>query len=127
MKWSLIIHKTWILSILIYFVYFRGLSFTIRLGATNLNSNDPNVIRLSTDNYFLHPDYDPTTLINDVGLIKLRIAITYNGKIFKKIFNNQSTQHNFLDYIKPVKYFGKYNTSRFCLRCHCWLGTNIRR
>jgi secreted trypsin-like serine protease len=63
---------------------YRGLSFTIRLGATNLNSNDPNVIRLSTDNYFLHPDYDPTTLINDVGLIKLRIAITYN------------------DYIKPV-------------------------
>jgi hypothetical protein len=67
-----------------------------------LNSNDPNVIRLSTDNYFVHPDYDPTTLINDVGLIKLRIAITYNGKIFKEIFNNQSKQYNFLDFVKPV-------------------------
>jgi secreted trypsin-like serine protease len=58
-----------------------GTLFTIRLGSNSLNSNDPNALRLSTDTYFVHPEYDPLTLINDIGLIKLRIAITLTDYI----------------------------------------------
>ncbi|KAJ3632591.1 hypothetical protein MTP99_009590 [Tenebrio molitor] len=50
-----------------------GLMFSIRLGANNLN--DRNALTVSTDTYFLHPDYDPATLSNDVGLIKLQTAV----------------------------------------------------
>jgi secreted trypsin-like serine protease len=55
--------------------------FTIRLGSNNLNSNDPNGQRLATDSYVLHPDYNPDTVENDLGLIKLRMPITYTTYI----------------------------------------------
>ncbi|KAJ3656394.1 hypothetical protein Zmor_015476 [Zophobas morio] len=64
----------------------NGILFSIRLGITNLNSNDESSLRLATDYYVLHPDYNPDTLENDVGLIKLRMPITYS------------------DYVKPVDY-----------------------
>jgi hypothetical protein len=63
----------------IYCLCDSALLFTIRVGSNSLNSNDPNALRLSTDTYFLHPDYDPTTLSNDLGLIKLRMKITLTG------------------------------------------------
>jgi secreted trypsin-like serine protease len=58
-----------------------ALLFSIRLGSNSLKSNDPNALTVATDNYFLHPDYDPLTLNNDVGLIKLRMAITLTDYI----------------------------------------------
>jgi secreted trypsin-like serine protease len=58
-----------------------ALLFSIRLGSNSLKSNDPNALTVATDNYFLHPDYDPFTLNNDVGLIKLRMAITLTDYI----------------------------------------------
>ncbi|RZB40523.1 Trypsin domain containing protein, partial [Asbolus verrucosus] len=51
--------------------------FTIRLGSNSLDSNDPNVIQLSTDSYMVHPDYNPATLENDIGLIQFRMPITF--------------------------------------------------
>uniref|UniRef100_UPI0038B3B935 trypsin-like serine protease n=1 Tax=Staphylococcus aureus TaxID=1280 RepID=UPI0038B3B935 len=51
------------------------------LGSNSLNSNDPNALRLSTDTYFVHPEYDPLTLINDIGLIKLSTPITFNVNV----------------------------------------------
>jgi secreted trypsin-like serine protease len=59
-----------------------ALLFTIRVGSNKLNSDDPNALTLATDTYFLHPDYDPTTLSNDIGLIKLRMRLSYNDYIF---------------------------------------------
>jgi hypothetical protein len=53
--------------------------FTIRLGNNKLNTNDDNMLLLSTETYFLHPDYDPITLSNDIGLIRLRMQINFTG------------------------------------------------
>ncbi|XP_063913451.1 brachyurin-like [Zophobas morio] len=55
--------------------------FTVRVGSNSLNANDPNALRLATDTYFLHPDYNPDTLEHDVGLIKLRLPITFTDYI----------------------------------------------
>jgi hypothetical protein len=65
-------------------LYDSAVLFTIRLGSTNLNSNNnPNMLLLSTETYFLHPDYDPTILTNDIGLIKLRMQISFTGIILQ--------------------------------------------
>jgi hypothetical protein len=73
---------------LCYYVFHlnSALLFSIRLGSNSLKSNDPNALTVATDNYFLHPDYDPLTLNNDVGLIKLRMAITLTGMTIQKLF-----------------------------------------
>jgi hypothetical protein len=68
---------------LICFLCNSALSFTIRVGSNKLNSDDPNAITLTTPTYFLHPDYDPATLANDIGLIKLRMPLSYNSIILK--------------------------------------------
>lgn len=57
--------------------------FTIYLGTNNLKDLDnPNSLKLATDEYVLHPNYNPDTFENDVGLIKLRMAITFTGTNF---------------------------------------------
>ncbi|KAJ3632562.1 hypothetical protein MTP99_009562 [Tenebrio molitor] len=58
--------------------------FQIFLGSITLEGNDPSQLELATSSYTLHPDYNPLTLENDLGLIKLRMPIT------------------FTDYIKPI-------------------------
>nr|XP_015835213.1 PREDICTED: transmembrane protease serine 9 [Tribolium castaneum] len=59
--------------------------FTIRLGSNSLSSNDPNRQTLASSHYVLHPKYNPTTLENNIGLIRLRQPIQYT------------------DYIKPIE------------------------
>ncbi|RZC38537.1 Trypsin and/or DUF1986 domain containing protein, partial [Asbolus verrucosus] len=66
-----------------------SLGFTIQLGAANLEDDGPYVLKLFADFYVLHPDYDPTTLENDVGLIRLRLPVTFST------------------YIRPVDYLPK--------------------
>ncbi|RZC40182.1 Trypsin domain containing protein, partial [Asbolus verrucosus] len=58
-----------------------GLLFTIQLGSNSLEADDPNRLRLATDTYYLHPDYNPDTLENDIGIIKFRSHITYTDYI----------------------------------------------
>jgi secreted trypsin-like serine protease len=58
-----------------------ALLFTIHLGITNLKANDGTGLKLSTDLFYLHPDYNPVTLENDIGLIKLRMSITFTTYI----------------------------------------------
>lgn len=65
-------------------MYFSAVLFTVRLGSVSLSANDPNALRLATDTYYVHPDYNADTLENDIGLIKFRLEITYS------------------DYIKPI-------------------------
>ncbi|KAJ3632580.1 hypothetical protein MTP99_009580 [Tenebrio molitor] len=59
-----------------------ALLFTIRLGNNKLSTNDDNMLLLSTETYFLHPDYDPVTLSNDIGLIRLRMQINFTEYIW---------------------------------------------
>jgi secreted trypsin-like serine protease len=58
-----------------------AISFTIHLGSNHLEQNDPNKIIVATSDYELHPDFNPDTLENDVGLIKLRQPVMYNDYI----------------------------------------------
>lgn len=59
---------------------FRATLFQIFLGSITLEGNDPSQLELATSSYTLHPDYNPLTLENDLGLIKLRMPITFTGK-----------------------------------------------
>jgi secreted trypsin-like serine protease len=58
-----------------------GILFVITLGSVTLKGDDLNRLTLSTSEYFLHPDYNPDTLENDLGLIKLRMPITFTDYI----------------------------------------------
>jgi secreted trypsin-like serine protease len=50
-------------------------SFTILLGTHKLDGDQSTVEKLATDIYVLHPDYNPDTYENDIGLIKLRMPV----------------------------------------------------
>ncbi|XP_063913753.1 brachyurin-like [Zophobas morio] len=56
----------------------------VQLGSNSLDPNDSNLLKLTTDSYLIHPEYDPLTLANDIGLVEFRLPITYT------------------DYIKPI-------------------------
>jgi hypothetical protein len=77
-----------------------GVLFVITLGSVTLKGDDPNRLTLSTSEYFLHPDYNPDTLENDLGLIKLRMPITFTGKVYSCV--NVSIHVVFVDYIRPI-------------------------
>ncbi|KAJ3656360.1 hypothetical protein Zmor_015443 [Zophobas morio] len=64
----------------------NSIEFIVQLGSVKLREADPNRLLLSTDIYVVHPDYNPNTLENDIGLIKFRLPIT------------------FTDYIQPVPF-----------------------
>ncbi|XP_063913983.1 brachyurin-like [Zophobas morio] len=53
--------------------------FTIHLGS--ISRSDPNRLTLSTSKYFLHPNYNPATLENDIALIQFRMPIEYTDSI----------------------------------------------
>jgi len=52
--------------------------FTIQLGSSNLNGQDPNRVTVATVNSVTHPNYDPVTYDYDVGLIRLHLNITFS-------------------------------------------------
>ncbi|XP_044267572.1 brachyurin-like [Tribolium madens] len=63
----------------------NGTEFSIALGSNSLYDDDPNRINVSTTNYFLHPEFNRTSLDNNIALIKLRQNIKFNdyiGKIY---------------------------------------------
>ncbi|XP_044266148.1 transmembrane protease serine 2-like [Tribolium madens] len=55
--------------------------FQIFLGSISLKTNDPGQIEVATSNFVLHPEYNPMTLQNDIGLIELRMPITFTDYI----------------------------------------------
>jgi secreted trypsin-like serine protease len=55
--------------------------FTIQLGSNSLTGDDPNRVTVATSDYILHPDFNPSTLENDVGLIKLRLPVELTNYI----------------------------------------------
>ena len=59
--------------------FFRATLFTIQLGSNTLTEDDPNRVTVATSEYALHPEFNPTTLENDVGLIKLRLPVEFTS------------------------------------------------
>ncbi|XP_063913658.1 brachyurin-like [Zophobas morio] len=60
---------------------YNAILFTIQLGSIHIDADDSNKMTLATSEYFLHPDYNPYTLENDIALIKLRSAITFTDYV----------------------------------------------
>ncbi|KAJ3656344.1 hypothetical protein Zmor_015428 [Zophobas morio] len=54
--------------------------FQIVLGSVHLSGGSEQ-IEVATSSYVLHPDYNPLTLENDIGLIQLRLPITLTNYI----------------------------------------------
>lgn len=63
-----------------------------------MDSSD--LTRLATDTYFVHPDFNPTTLEADLGLIQLRLPITLTGMWQCFMWNKLSGSIS--DYIQPI-------------------------
>jgi secreted trypsin-like serine protease len=60
---------------------YNALLFTIQLGSNTLEGDDPNRIIVSTSTYYLHPDFNPDTIDNDIAVIVLRMPVMLNGHI----------------------------------------------
>lgn len=61
-------------------------TFNVHLGSTSLKGDDPYRVEVSSDTYVLHPEYDQTTLANDIGLIWLRLPVQFSGTRRQKQF-----------------------------------------
>jgi hypothetical protein len=60
---------------------YRAVLFTIQLGSNTLEGDDPYRVKVASSEYVVHPDYNPLTLENDIGLIKLRMPVEYSREI----------------------------------------------
>mgnify|MGYP005985588749 CR=1 FL=1 len=81
---------------------FRAELFDIHLGTNLLNGDDPYAVRVSADEYILHPEYDPLSLDNDIGLIWLRLPVEFSGTVNRIFFSKINSC--LLDYLRPVDY-----------------------
>ncbi|KAJ3656433.1 hypothetical protein Zmor_015513 [Zophobas morio] len=71
---------------------YNGVLFTIQLGSNHLESDDPGRVTIATSTYILHPDFNPDTIENDIGLIKFRRPVDYNiylGPVYPPEFSLQ--------------------------------------
>jgi secreted trypsin-like serine protease len=82
-----LINNQWILTSA--YCVDEAVLFSIDLGALNLKANEPNRQRFATDIYVVHPDYNPTTLENDIGLIQLRMPIGFTSKSLSLLVLNR--------------------------------------
>ncbi|KAJ3652786.1 hypothetical protein Zmor_018719 [Zophobas morio] len=73
-----IISNIWILTAAHCAVNAR--TFTIYLGTITLNPDSGSTV-VTTTNKIVHPNYNPSTLANDVALIRLDSAITFSTNI----------------------------------------------
>lgn len=55
---------------------FRAVLLTIQLGSNRLEGEDPVRVTVATSHVVPHPDFDPSTLENDIGLVRLRKPVT---------------------------------------------------
>jgi hypothetical protein len=54
--------------------------FTIQLGSKDLTTADSNRQTVATSDWVVHPDFNPDSIENDIGLIQLRLPVTLTGK-----------------------------------------------
>lgn len=62
-----------------YILISSAIQFSIQLGSVFLTNSDPNRLTVSALRSIVHPDYDPLTLNNDIGIIYLNLPITLNS------------------------------------------------
>jgi secreted trypsin-like serine protease len=74
-----LIHHQWILTA--GQCVHDGILFTIHLGSITLEGSDSARLTLATSEYVLHPEYNPNTLENDVGLIQLRRPVSFTAYV----------------------------------------------
>jgi hypothetical protein len=60
---------------------YRAVLFIIQLGSNTLEGDDSYRVKVASSEYVVHPDYNPLTLENDIGLIKLRMPVEYSREI----------------------------------------------
>lgn len=60
--------------------------FEVHLGTNSLDGSDPYAVKVSADEYVLHPEYDPLSLKNDIGLIWLRLPVEFSGIYYSQNF-----------------------------------------
>jgi secreted trypsin-like serine protease len=58
-----------------------AVTVTIRLGSNNLQGSDPNRITVASSHVVPHPEFDPDTSVNDIGLVKLRMPVEFTDYI----------------------------------------------
>jgi secreted trypsin-like serine protease len=56
-------------------------SVMVVAGGHNLNLNEPTQVRQTSTNLTLHEAYNPSTLQNDVGVIRLSTLLTFNANV----------------------------------------------
>ncbi|RZC39273.1 Trypsin domain containing protein, partial [Asbolus verrucosus] len=81
---------------------YNAVLFTIQLGSNHLVSDDPDRMIVATSTYILHPDFNPDTIENDIGLIKFRRPVDYNSEL---ILTVKTESYKFLlivAYLGPV-------------------------
>lgn len=65
--------------------------FSLFFGGTILNSNEEGTktIDVEEDAVFIHPDYDPSNLNNDIALIRLPQPLELSGKLLCQLLKHQ--------------------------------------
>jgi hypothetical protein len=71
-----------------YFIFSSATEFIVQIGSAKLKATDPNRELLSTSTYVLHPEFNPDTLENDIGLIKFHMPVTFTGKVISCLKNS---------------------------------------
>lgn len=50
------------------------------MGSKDLTTADSNRQTVATSDWVVHPDFNPDSIENDIGLIQLRLPVTLTGK-----------------------------------------------
>lgn len=58
-----------------------GINITVYLGTTLRGGQDPGAFRSTTDEFYIHENYNSNTLDDDIALIKMKIAVTFTRNI----------------------------------------------
>jgi hypothetical protein len=71
-----------------YSCVFSAEVFTLHLGSNSLVDDDDNRVTVAATYSVPHPDYDPSDLENDIGLIRIDTAYKTNGNIKRNIVHS---------------------------------------
>ncbi|MGU0781529.1 trypsin-like serine protease, partial [Pseudomonas aeruginosa] len=58
-------------------------SIEVVMGAHNIRLEESSQVSVRTTDYFVHEEWNPSTLSNDVSVIRLPSPVTFNGYINK--------------------------------------------
>ncbi|KAM9456742.1 polyserase-2-like isoform 4-T4 [Clarias gariepinus] len=76
-----LINNRWVLSAAHCFGRISYTQVTVKLGLHTLDGSNPNSVSRSLTNAFIHPSYSPRTQDNDLSLLPLSSAVSFNNYI----------------------------------------------